>query len=179
VFDPTGGTVASDAFVPRKKVPFLPWQDPKNRFDFPFFHLISAAMSSAIPAPVETRLQALCAAIADAPEIRSARQQAEAFLADDAAVGLYREMMTLGNQLQQMHRAGEQLDDDEVQRFEQLREQSNNHPGIQSFHDAQDVLQGIANAVNGFVTKTLEKGSVPSAEEVFGSGGCGEGCGCH
>ena len=33
--------------------------------------------------------------------------------------------------------------------------------------------------LGGFVTKTLEKGSVPTAEEVFGAGGCGEGCGCH
>ena len=136
-------------------------------------------MSSALPASIEARLIDLCAAIADAPEIRAAREQAEAFLADDAAVGLYREMMTLGSQLQQLHRSGEQLDDDEVERFEELRTRSNNHAGIQSFHAAQDTLQNIANAVNGYVTKTLERGTVPAAEEVFASGSCGEGCGCH
>jgi cell fate (sporulation/competence/biofilm development) regulator YlbF (YheA/YmcA/DUF963 family) len=136
-------------------------------------------MSSALPASIESSLQALCAAIVSAPEIQSARVNAEAFLADDAAVSLYRDMMTLGSQLQQLHRSGGELDEVEVERFEQLRSDSNNHPAIQSFHEAQDVLQGVANAINGFVSKTLEKGAVPSAEEVFGAGGCGEGCGCH
>ena len=59
------------------------------------------------------------------------------------------------------------------------RFQADAHEGIQAFVAAQDVLQQVANHVNGFVTKTLEKGSVPTAEEVFGAGGCGEGCGCH
>jgi cell fate (sporulation/competence/biofilm development) regulator YlbF (YheA/YmcA/DUF963 family) len=136
-------------------------------------------MSSPLSETIESRLTDLCAAIANDPAIRSARDQAEAFLADDNAVGLYREMMTLGNQLQQLHRAGEQLDEAEVERFEDLRSRSNNHSGIQAFHEAQDILQGVANAVNGFISKTLEKGAVPSPDEVFKSGGCGEGCGCH
>lgn len=136
-------------------------------------------MSSAIPASIESHLQALCSAIVAAPEIQSARVSAEAFLADDNAVSLYRDMMTLGSQLQQLHRSGGELDEAEVERFEQLRTESNNHSAIQSFHEAQDVLQGVANAVNGFVSKSLEKGAIPTAEEVFGGGGCGEGCGCH
>ena len=136
-------------------------------------------MTSPLSESVETRLTELCAAIAADPEIRSARDQAEAFLADEEAVGLYREMMTLGNQLQQLHRAGEQLDEAEVERFEELRTRGNNHSGIKAFHDAQDTLQAVANAVNGFISKTLERGVVPAPEEVFQSGGCGEGCGCH
>ncbi len=136
-------------------------------------------MSSSIPATVETQLNELCAAIAGAAEIQSAREQAEAFLADEDAVGLYREMMTLGNKLHQIHHSGGEVDDAEVERFEDLRDQSDAHPGIQAFQEAQDVLQNVANFVNGFVTKTLERGRVPTHEEVFGSGGCGTGCGCH
>jgi cell fate (sporulation/competence/biofilm development) regulator YlbF (YheA/YmcA/DUF963 family) len=136
-------------------------------------------MSSPLSETVEFRLTELCAAIASDPAIRSARDQAEAFLADEAAVGLYREMMTLGNQLQQLHRAGEQLDDAEVERFEDLRTRGGSHPGIQAFHGAQDTLQGVANAVNSFITKTLEKGAVPTPDEIYQSGSCGEGCGCH
>ncbi len=136
-------------------------------------------MSSSLPATVASRLNELCAAIADAPEIRSAREQAEAFLADDEAVGLYREMMTLGNRLHQIHHAGGEVEDAEVGRFESLRDRSEAHAGIQAFQEAQEVLQNVANFVNGFVTKTLERGKVPTHEEVFGSGGCGAGCGCH
>jgi cell fate (sporulation/competence/biofilm development) regulator YlbF (YheA/YmcA/DUF963 family) len=136
-------------------------------------------MSSPLSETIESRLTDLCSAIAADPQIRSARDQAEAFLADEQAVGLYREMMTLGNQLQQLHRAGEQLDEAEVERFEELRTRGNNHAGIQAFHQAQDTLQSVATAVNGFISKTLERGAVPTPEEVFQSGSCGEGCGCH
>jgi hypothetical protein len=47
------------------------------------------------------------------------------------------------------------------------------------FLNAQEVLSGVAEAVNAFVSKTLESGRVPSAEEMVKKGGCGEGCGCH
>jgi cell fate (sporulation/competence/biofilm development) regulator YlbF (YheA/YmcA/DUF963 family) len=87
--------------------------------------------------------------------------------------------MTLGRTLEQRHRGGQKLDTNEVNRFQDLQDQADAHEGIQAFVAAQDVLQQVANHVNGFVTKTLEKGSVPTAEEVFGAGGCGEGCGCH
>ena len=136
-------------------------------------------MQNPLPETIESRLTELCNAIATSPEIRAARDTAESFLADDAAVSLLREVMTLGNHLQQLHQSGAELDDEDVERFEELRARSSGHPGIQAFHDAKDTLQNIANAVNGFVSRTLEKGSVPTAEEVFGSRGCGEGCGCH
>lgn len=136
-------------------------------------------MTSPLPPPVESRLNELCTAIAQSPEIQEARARAEAFLADDDAVGLYREMMTLGSRLHQLHHAGGEVEDAEVARFESLREQSDAHPGIQAFQEAQEVLQNVANFVNGFVTKTLERGQVPTREEVFGGGGCGAGCGCH
>ena len=60
-------------------------------------------------------------------------------------------------------------------------DQAEANPLVKHFNDAQETLQGIANMVNGFVTKTLEKGRVPTQEEVFGasSGSCGTGCGCH
>jgi cell fate (sporulation/competence/biofilm development) regulator YlbF (YheA/YmcA/DUF963 family) len=136
-------------------------------------------MTNPIPETIENQIQALCASIAAAPEVQAAREQAESFLADEAAVGLYRDLMNLGGQLQQLHQSGAEIDDDQIQRFEELRTQSNNHAGIQAFHQAQDVLQAVANAVNQFVTKTLEKGAVPSREEVFAGGSCGAGCGCH
>ncbi len=128
---------------------------------------------------IENKIQELCAAIADEPEILAAREQAEAFLADEKAVGLYRELMTLGRSLEERDRNGDSISQTEADRFEQLQDQAESHAGIRGFNDAQQVLQGIANMVNAFVSKTLEKGKVPTNDEVFGQGGCGSGCGCH
>lgn len=135
-------------------------------------------MTATLAPTIEDCLKALCQAIAAEPTVRAARDQAESFLADDSAVALYRDVMNLGRTLEHRHRSGETITADEVNTFEDLREKADAHEGIQAFNEAQDVLQSIATTVNTYVTKTLEKGRVPAAEELS-SGGCGEGCGCH
>jgi len=138
-------------------------------------------MSTLTQSTLEEKLQDLCAAIASDEEVAAARVQAEAFLADESAVGLYRRFMQTQHELHHKQHAGEKISDSDINAFSLLRDQAEANPLIQSFNDAQETLQGIANMVNGFVTKTLEKGRVPTQEEVFGSqgGGCGAGCGCH
>lgn len=136
-------------------------------------------MNAAIDPVIASHIEALCAAIAADPEVQAARNQAESFLADEGAVSLYRDVMTLGRSLEQRHRSGAEMEPSEVSRFQALQDQADGNEVIQSFMAAQDLLQDVANKVNGFVTKTLEKGRVPTHDEVFGQAGCGEGCGCH
>ncbi|MBB5039959.1 YlbF family regulator [Prosthecobacter dejongeii] len=136
-------------------------------------------MNAAIDPIIASHIEALCAAIAADPEVQAARNQAETFLADEGAVSLYRDVMTLGRSLEQRHRSGAEMEPAEVSRFQALQDQADGNEVIQSFMAAQDLLQDVANKVNGFVTKTLEKGRVPTHDEVFGQAGCGEGCGCH
>ena len=137
-------------------------------------------MSPAIAPAITAQIESLCAVIAADPEVQSAREAAEAFLADDQAVALYREVMNLGRSLEQRHRSGVELEAEDLSRFQNLQDQADQHEGIQSFMAAQDALQAVANTVNGFIAKTLEKGSVPALDEVMGGGCCGGGgCGCH
>ncbi|MEN3943550.1 YlbF family regulator [Prosthecobacter sp. SYSU 5D2] len=136
-------------------------------------------MNAAIAPAIASKIEALCAAIAADPEVQSARSNAETFLADEKAVELYRDVMTLGRSLEQRHRSGAEMEPEEVSRFQSLQEQADGNDTIQSFMAAQDLLQDVANKVNGFITKTLEKGRVPTHDEVFGQAGCGTGCGCH
>jgi cell fate (sporulation/competence/biofilm development) regulator YlbF (YheA/YmcA/DUF963 family) len=141
-------------------------------------------MSPLIAPAITAQIEALCAAIAADPEIQSARDAAETFLADEQAVALYRDVMNLGRTLEQRHRSGVELEAEDLSRFQLLQDQADQHDGIQSFMAAQDALQKVANTVNGYITKTLEKGRVPALEEVMGSGGCcggggGGGCGCQ
>lgn len=135
-------------------------------------------MTATLASPIEQCLQALCRAIAADPAILQAREQAEAFLADEGAVSLYREVMNLGRNLEQRHRSGETITTDEVGAFEVMQEKADANDLIRAFADAQETLQTVATTVNAYVTKTLEKGRLPDASELS-SGGCGEGCGCH
>ena len=130
---------------------------------------------------IEEKLNDLCATIAADEEVTAAREQAEAFLADPSAVALYRELTQQEHALHQKQHSGEKLTDSEISAFSALRDRAESNPLVRQFSEAQETLQGIANLVNGFVTKTLEKGRVPTQEEVFGQqgGSCGTGCGCH
>ncbi|MDZ4289029.1 MAG: YlbF family regulator [Prosthecobacter sp.] len=137
-------------------------------------------MTAALSPAIAAQIQSLCEAIAADPDIVAARQDAEAFLANEQAVALYRDVITLGRNLEQQHRSGLEIDEEEITRFQGLQSKADADDRIQAFTAAQDVLQEVATHVNSFVTKTLEKGRVPSIDEVFGSGGsCGTGCGCH
>ena len=135
-------------------------------------------MTATLANSIERSLQALCETIAADPGVLTAREQAEAFLADEDAVSLYRDVMNLGRSLEQRHRSGETITTDEVGAFEVMQEKADANSLIRAFADAQETLQTVATTVNAYVTKTLEKGRVPAAAEMS-SGGCGEGCGCH
>ena len=128
---------------------------------------------------IQSKIIELCETIVADTELKSARQQAEAFFADEQAVNLYREMASFGRSLHQKQHSGEEPTDAEVTRFNSLQDKCESSPVISSFLEAQQILSGVAEAVNAFVAKTLESGRVPAAEEMQKKGGCGEGCGCH
>jgi cell fate (sporulation/competence/biofilm development) regulator YlbF (YheA/YmcA/DUF963 family) len=131
-------------------------------------------------ASVESRIQDLCEAIIADEEVSTAREQAEAFLADEDAVSLYRQMMTMGRQLHQKQHQGEAPTSAEDREFTDLQNRCDAHPAIASFVEAQQVLNGILESVQGYVSKTIEKGRMPTEEEVFGKGDCcASDCGCH
>ncbi|HYF35885.1 MAG TPA: YlbF family regulator [Prosthecobacter sp.] len=137
-------------------------------------------MTAVISPAISAQIQSLCEAIAADPDIQAARQSAEAFLANEQAVALYRDVVTMGRNLEQQHRSGLEIEDEDINRFQALQTKADADDSIRAFNAAQETLQDVATHVNGFVAKTLEKGRVPSTDEVFaGKGGCGSGCGCH
>lgn len=142
-------------------------------------------MTTTAVSSIEEKLHSLCQAILDDADVQQARQQAEAFLADAQAVALYREVAQTTHQFEHRHRAGEKFSEEEIARYTSLRQRAEEHPLIQGFHEAQELLQGIATTINLYVTKTLETGAIPTDEEIAAAqGGCcgghgGGGCGCH
>lgn len=128
---------------------------------------------------IQSKIIELCETLVADAEIQSARQTAEVFLADEQAMSLYRDMANLGRALHQKQHHDEEPTQAEIQRFNSLQESCEANPVIAGFLNAQDILSGVAEAVNAFVSKSLQSGEVPSAEQLVKKGGCGEGCGCH
>lgn len=128
---------------------------------------------------VQSKIIELCEALVADSEVKTARQQAESFLADEKAVSLYREMASLGRSLHQKQHHGEEPSAEEISRFNDLQDNCEANPVISGFLGAQETLSGVAETVNAFIGKSLESGRVPAPEELAKKGSCGEGCGCH
>ncbi len=136
-------------------------------------------MTTLAVSSIEEKIQELCAAIVADDEVQEARKNAEAFLADESAVDMYRQVARAGRELEQKQQRGIELTQAEIEGFNDLQEKVEANPKVQSFQTAQQTLQDVAEMIQAYVTKTLEKGYVPAEDEVFSKGGCGEGCGCH
>lgn len=130
------------------------------------------------PNVLTQKIEELCQTILNQPEVQSIRQRVEAFNADDASQKQYETLSERGEYLQHKQQQGAQLTDAEIAEFEKHREEFFNNPIAKGFVDAQQQMHKVQDSVNKYVSKTLELGRVPSAEEME-SGSCGSGCGCH
>ena len=128
--------------------------------------------------PVTQKTRELCQAIVDLPTLRAARQQIDAFLSNETARGQYESLIAKGQALQEKQQNSVPLDGTEIADFEKHREALLANPIARSFLDAQEELHHLQHSIQKYVSKTLETGRVPTAEDLDGS--CGShGCGCH
>jgi cell fate (sporulation/competence/biofilm development) regulator YlbF (YheA/YmcA/DUF963 family) len=126
---------------------------------------------------ITLKTKELCQAILDQPNLRSARQRIDAFMADEKARAQYDGVMAKGQALQQKQQRSVPLTGDEISSFEKERDALLNNPVARGFLDAQEELHQVHESVNQYVAKTLELGRVPGETEME-SGNCGHGCGC-
>jgi cell fate (sporulation/competence/biofilm development) regulator YlbF (YheA/YmcA/DUF963 family) len=135
--------------------------------------------------PVMTKVRELCATIAEDPRFQSLQKDVEAFMDDDEATLMYRNVHEKGSALHQKQHAGVELGDAEIREFEAAREELMSNAVARSFMDAQGELETLQRAVSKYVGLTLELGHVPTADDIAqaSGGGCcggggGGGCGC-
>lgn len=127
---------------------------------------------------VMEKTRELCEAILAQPNMGTHRQNLDAFLANDRAREQYESLMSKGQALQEKQQRSLPLSGDEISDFEKQRESVLNDPVSRGFLDAQEAFHEIQESVQKHVSKTLELGRVPTAED-FEEGSCGHGCGCH
>ena len=125
------------------------------------------------------KTKALCQSIVDHLGMTSARRNINIFLADANARGQYEAVVNKGKALQEKQAQGQQLESVEITDFEKHRDALLNNPVARGFLDAREELHEIQQSIQKYVSKTLELGRVPEAEDLEDHS-CGEGgCGCH
>jgi len=125
---------------------------------------------------ITLKTKELCQALLEQPNLRSARQRIEDFMADEKARAQYDGVMAKGQALQQKQQRSVPLTGDEISAFEKDRDALLKNPVARGFLDAQEELHQAHESVNQYVTKTLELGRLPTEADLESS--CGHGCGC-
>src|SRR5262249_55026546 len=138
-----------------------------------FHHLIIMSTK------VETKTNELCQAILEQIQAGGIRKRIDTFLADTSARTQYESVMSKGQALQEKQHHGQPLDPAESSAFEKDRDALLNNPVASGFLDAQEEMHDLQSSVQKIVTKTIELGRLPNAEELAEGGSCGSGCGCH
>jgi cell fate (sporulation/competence/biofilm development) regulator YlbF (YheA/YmcA/DUF963 family) len=131
-----------------------------------------------MPTKIEEKTRELCATLVAQPEMISLRKRIDDFMADAGARSQYENLMTQGQALHQKQHNGQALAAAEISDFEKNREALLKNPVASGFLDAQEELHAIQHSIQKQVSKTLELGRLPTAEDLE-EGSCGEGCGCH
>lgn len=127
---------------------------------------------------ITEKTRELCQTILNQPQMRSARQRIETFVADEKARAQYEGLMAKGQALQQKQQRSQQLSGEEISQFEKEREALLSNPVARGFLEAQEEMHHVHQSINQFVSKTLELGRMPTEADFEKDEGCGDGCGC-
>jgi cell fate (sporulation/competence/biofilm development) regulator YlbF (YheA/YmcA/DUF963 family) len=125
---------------------------------------------------VVEKTRELCATILAQPGMGSIRKNIYSFMADEKSRSDYESLMAKGQALHEKQHRSLPLSGEEIGEFEKHREVVLNNPVARGFLDAQEALHHLQESIQTQITKTLELGRLPSAEDLEGS--CGHGCGC-
>jgi len=126
------------------------------------------------------KTQDLCNTILNQPTMLSMRKQIDAFMGDEKARSQYETVMHKGRALHEKQHQAIQLTSEEINDFEASRDALLANPVAKGFLDAQEELHGLRDTIQDYVSKTIELGRLPKAED-FESGCCGghgQGGGC-
>jgi cell fate (sporulation/competence/biofilm development) regulator YlbF (YheA/YmcA/DUF963 family) len=132
-------------------------------------------MNLTVEGTVLEKTQELCQALVDHPEFAALREKLEAFMADEPAQTLFRELNELGSELQYKQQQGQNLAETEIADFEKRREALLNQPVARDFFSAQQSIRDARDTINRYVARTFELGRKPEPEDLHA---CGSGCNC-
>lgn len=127
--------------------------------------------------PVYERTRDLCVSLIQDSEIKQLKASIDAFLGDAEARALFDCVNKMGEELREKHMAGMEPTEEEISRFDQLRQNVISNPVCHEFLQARQQVDGLFNEINRYFGMTLELNRVPSHEEVMEAmtpqeGGC-------
>lgn len=119
-----------------------------------------------LPPELAKIVAALANAFAQSQTVVSARARIGLFYQDAAATELFRKVSEYGTQLQEKSAAGMPPGEEEIAKFDKLRNDVVNNTQCKGFLEAREKLDLMLATVNQYLCLAIDKGAAPSDEEV-------------
>lgn len=126
----------------------------------------------------------LASAFAQCQKVVSANARIRLFYQNPEATDLFRKVNEYGEELRNKHMAGMPPSEEEIAKFDTLRQNVVENDTCRGFLEARQELDQLLSTVNQYLCLAIEKGEAPTDEEVAESmqqqmSACSCGGGCH
>ena len=126
----------------------------------------------------------LASVFAQSQKVVSAKARIGLFYQSPEASDLFRKVSEYGEELRNKHMAGMAPSEEELAKFDQMRQDVVANPLCSGFLEARQQLEELLSTVNQYLCLAIDKGAAPSDEEVAAAmnqqmSACSCGGGCH
>ncbi len=126
----------------------------------------------------------LAAAFAQSQKVISARARIGLFYQNAEATDLFRKVNEYGEELRNKHMAGMPPSEEEIAKFDKLRQDVVANPVCAGFLESRQLLDDLLGTVNQYLCLAIDSGKAPTDEEVAAAmsqqmSACSCGGGCH
>lgn len=109
---------------------------------------------------------ALAGAFAQSQKVVAAKARIGLFYQNAEATDLFRRVNEYGEELRNKHLAGMPPSEEEIAKFDKLRQDVVDNPLCKGFLEARQELDLMLSTVNQYLCLAIDKGSAPTDEEV-------------
>ncbi len=126
----------------------------------------------------------LAAAFAQSQKVISAKARIGLFYQNAEATDLFRKVNEYGEELRNKHMAGMPPSEEEIAKFDKLRQDVVANPICAGFLESRQLLDELLGTVNQYLCLAIDSGKAPTDEEVAEAmnqqmSACSCGGGCH
>lgn len=126
----------------------------------------------------------LASVFAQSQKVVAAKARIGLFYQNPEATDIFRKVSEYGDELRNKHMAGMAPSEEEIAKFDKMRQDVVENPLCSGFLEARQQLEELLSTVNQYLCLAIDKGAAPTDEEVAAAmnqqmSACSCGGGCH
>lgn len=115
---------------------------------------------------LRTATEALCNMLAKEDQVVAAKAKIGLFFQNPEATKLFEEVNAYGEELRNKHLAGMPPTEEEIAKFDSLRENVIKNDAARGFLEARQTIDELLNTINQYLGMSIDLGHAPTPEEI-------------